>query len=185
MRHSRFFHPNRYCRISLPTTTCMNNVDSSDNMCELTLYVISGYQALLLCGLNKYLISEERKTDIFSQNKEGIFSIFGEDLSVVWVLLVTYPFCLFFTILSAIFLNWSTSNISMASRSDLLNSFPRNISENKLWEILRLINTIFPERYAIIIMWLVCYWVQDIGVCILLVSESEAMPSLERVLMLR
>lgn len=64
---------------------------------------ISGYQALLLCGLNKYLISEERKTDIFSQNKEGIFSIFGEDLSVVWVLVITYPFCLFFIILFAFF----------------------------------------------------------------------------------
>ncbi|KAK6132041.1 hypothetical protein DH2020_034222 [Rehmannia glutinosa] len=35
------------------------------------------YQALLSCGLNKYLLSEERKADIFSQNKEGIFSIFG------------------------------------------------------------------------------------------------------------
>ncbi|XP_057765862.1 uncharacterized protein At4g17910-like [Salvia miltiorrhiza] len=40
-------------------------------------FILIGYQALLLCGLNKYLLSEERKTDIFSQNKEGIFSIFG------------------------------------------------------------------------------------------------------------
>ncbi|KAL0380806.1 UNVERIFIED_CONTAM: hypothetical protein Sangu_0144900 [Sesamum angustifolium] len=46
------------------------------------LCVISGYQALLLSGLNKYLLSEERGTDIFSQNKEGISSIFGEDLSI-------------------------------------------------------------------------------------------------------
>ncbi|XP_047968125.1 uncharacterized protein At4g17910-like [Salvia hispanica] len=39
--------------------------------------ILIGYQALLLCGLNKYLLSDERKNDIFSQNKEGIFSIFG------------------------------------------------------------------------------------------------------------
>ncbi|KAG6410372.1 hypothetical protein SASPL_128430 [Salvia splendens] len=50
----------------------------------LGLLILIGYQALLLCGLNLYLLSEERKSDIFSQNKEGIFSIFGEDLSVVW-----------------------------------------------------------------------------------------------------
>ncbi|KAL0463534.1 UNVERIFIED_CONTAM: hypothetical protein Slati_0241000 [Sesamum latifolium] len=43
-------------------------------------FILIGYQALLLSGLNKYLLSEERGTDIFSQNKEGIFSIFGEDL---------------------------------------------------------------------------------------------------------
>ncbi|KAK6132062.1 hypothetical protein DH2020_034198 [Rehmannia glutinosa] len=40
-------------------------------------FILIGYQALLSCGLNKYLLSEERKADIFSQNKEGIFSIFG------------------------------------------------------------------------------------------------------------
>ncbi|KAL3631365.1 hypothetical protein CASFOL_024349 [Castilleja foliolosa] len=40
-------------------------------------FILIAYQALLSCGLNKYLLSEERKTDIFSQNKEGIFSIFG------------------------------------------------------------------------------------------------------------
>ncbi|KAL1531868.1 hypothetical protein AAHA92_31955 [Salvia divinorum] len=39
--------------------------------------ILIAYQALLLCGLNKYLLSDERKSDIFSQNKEGIFSIFG------------------------------------------------------------------------------------------------------------
>ncbi|EYU40819.1 hypothetical protein MIMGU_mgv1a0224402mg, partial [Erythranthe guttata] len=39
--------------------------------------ILIGYQALLLCGLNKFIMSEERKPDIFSQNKEGIFSIFG------------------------------------------------------------------------------------------------------------
>jgi len=30
-------------------------------------------------GLNLYLLSNERGMDIISQNKEGIFSIFGED----------------------------------------------------------------------------------------------------------
>ncbi|KAH9318119.1 hypothetical protein KI387_019888, partial [Taxus chinensis] len=35
------------------------------------------YQAFLLCGLNDYLLSNERGTDIFSLNKEGIFSLFG------------------------------------------------------------------------------------------------------------
>lgn len=30
-------------------------------------------------GLNLYLLSDERGTDIISQNKEGIYSIFGED----------------------------------------------------------------------------------------------------------
>ncbi|CAL9183933.1 unnamed protein product [Musa hybrid cultivar] len=41
------------------------------------LLVLIGYQACLLCGLNKYLISHERTADIISQNKEGLFSIFG------------------------------------------------------------------------------------------------------------
>ncbi|KAL8470802.1 hypothetical protein ACS0TY_033398 [Phlomoides rotata] len=40
-------------------------------------FILVGYQALLLSGLNAYLLSEERKDDIVSQNKEGIFSIFG------------------------------------------------------------------------------------------------------------
>ncbi|XP_047943544.1 uncharacterized protein At4g17910-like [Salvia hispanica] len=39
--------------------------------------ILIGYQALLLRGLNLYLLSKDRKSDIFSQNKEGIFSIFG------------------------------------------------------------------------------------------------------------
>jgi len=30
-------------------------------------------------GLNHYLLSNERGTDIISQNKEGIFSIFGKN----------------------------------------------------------------------------------------------------------
>ncbi|KAK4484200.1 hypothetical protein RD792_011422 [Penstemon davidsonii] len=42
-------------------------------------FILIGYQTLLLCGLNEYLLSENRGTDIISQNKEGIFSIFGKD----------------------------------------------------------------------------------------------------------
>ena len=53
--------------------------------------MISGYQALLLRGLNLYLLSKDRKSDIFGQNKEGIFRIFGEDLLVVWVFLIACP----------------------------------------------------------------------------------------------
>ncbi|XP_028092663.1 uncharacterized protein At4g17910-like isoform X1 [Camellia sinensis] len=39
--------------------------------------ILVGYQAGLMYGLNVYLLSNERGTDIISQNKEGIFSIFG------------------------------------------------------------------------------------------------------------
>ncbi|XP_057416394.1 uncharacterized protein At4g17910 isoform X2 [Lotus japonicus] len=39
--------------------------------------VLVGYQFWLMHGLNHYLLSNERGTDIISQNKEGIFSIFG------------------------------------------------------------------------------------------------------------
>ncbi|KAJ9555114.1 hypothetical protein OSB04_009728 [Centaurea solstitialis] len=39
--------------------------------------VLIGYQVCLMNGLNVYLLSAERGTDIISQNKEGIYSIFG------------------------------------------------------------------------------------------------------------
>ncbi|KAG2676640.1 hypothetical protein I3760_12G062800 [Carya illinoinensis] len=39
--------------------------------------VLVGYQICLIYGLNLYLLSSERGTNIISQNKEGIFSIFG------------------------------------------------------------------------------------------------------------
>ncbi|KAK7360838.1 hypothetical protein VNO77_02853 [Canavalia gladiata] len=39
--------------------------------------VLVGYQFCLVHGLNHYLLSNERGKDIISQNKEGIFSIFG------------------------------------------------------------------------------------------------------------
>ncbi|XP_074339008.1 uncharacterized protein At4g17910-like isoform X2 [Apium graveolens] len=39
--------------------------------------ILIGYQICLVKGLNIYLLSEERGTDIISRNKEGIYSIFG------------------------------------------------------------------------------------------------------------
>ncbi|XP_054824549.1 uncharacterized protein At4g17910 isoform X2 [Prosopis cineraria] len=39
--------------------------------------VLVVYQLCLLLGLNNYLLSNERGTDIISQNKEGLFSLFG------------------------------------------------------------------------------------------------------------
>ncbi|KAK7317764.1 hypothetical protein RJT34_02258 [Clitoria ternatea] len=41
------------------------------------LLVLVGYQFCLVRGLNQYLLSNERGLGILSQNKEGIFSIFG------------------------------------------------------------------------------------------------------------
>ncbi|GJS53531.1 GWT1-like protein [Tanacetum coccineum] len=42
--------------------------------------VLLGYQVCLMSGLNSYLLSAERGSDIISQNKEGIYSIFGEEI---------------------------------------------------------------------------------------------------------
>ena len=39
--------------------------------------ILVGYQFCLMHGLNHYLLSNERGFDIISQNKEGLFSIFG------------------------------------------------------------------------------------------------------------
>ncbi|KAL6650030.1 hypothetical protein ACP70R_014254 [Stipagrostis hirtigluma subsp. patula] len=41
------------------------------------LLILAGYQIWLSFGLNEYLVSDERNADIFSQNKEGIYSILG------------------------------------------------------------------------------------------------------------
>uniref|UniRef100_A0ACD5VNS0 Uncharacterized protein n=1 Tax=Avena sativa TaxID=4498 RepID=A0ACD5VNS0_AVESA len=41
------------------------------------MLVLAGYQVWLNVGLNEYLISNERSADIISQNKEGVYSIFG------------------------------------------------------------------------------------------------------------
>ncbi|XAR70642.1 hypothetical protein NMG60_11027559 [Bertholletia excelsa] len=43
----------------------------------LGFLILVGYQVFLIHGLNGYLLSNERGTDIISQNKEGIFSLFG------------------------------------------------------------------------------------------------------------
>ncbi|KAG5524178.1 hypothetical protein RHGRI_030993 [Rhododendron griersonianum] len=56
--------------------------------------LVVGYQVCLINGLNVYLLSNERGTDIISQNKEGIFSIFGEECSNYWDI--------FFTLLTVI-----------------------------------------------------------------------------------
>ncbi|XP_062027128.1 uncharacterized protein At4g17910 isoform X3 [Rosa rugosa] len=39
--------------------------------------ILVGYEGWLMQGLNMYLLSNERGSDIISQNKEGFFSIFG------------------------------------------------------------------------------------------------------------
>ncbi|XP_062073592.1 uncharacterized protein At4g17910 [Humulus lupulus] len=39
--------------------------------------ILVGYQSCLMQGLNLYLLSNEREADLISQNKEGLFSIFG------------------------------------------------------------------------------------------------------------
>ncbi|CAA6664057.1 unnamed protein product [Spirodela intermedia] len=43
----------------------------------LGLSILVAYQILLMSGLNIYLLSDERASDIISLNKEGIFSVFG------------------------------------------------------------------------------------------------------------
>ncbi|KAI3522641.1 hypothetical protein L1887_00584 [Cichorium endivia] len=53
-------------------------INISPNYCGLVgSLVLIGYQVCLNSGLNTYLLSEKRGTDIISQNKEGIYSIFG------------------------------------------------------------------------------------------------------------
>ncbi|CAL5367274.1 unnamed protein product [Camellia sinensis] len=51
--------------------------------------ILVGYQAGLMYGLNVYLLSNERGTDIISQNKEGIFSIFVDTDVVHYVIVFT------------------------------------------------------------------------------------------------
>uniref|UniRef100_A0A2P2KQ36 GPI-anchored wall transfer protein 1 n=1 Tax=Rhizophora mucronata TaxID=61149 RepID=A0A2P2KQ36_RHIMU len=45
----------------------------------LGLAILTGYQYWLSHGLNAYLLSDKRGTDILSKNKEGLFSILGKD----------------------------------------------------------------------------------------------------------
>lgn len=55
--------------------------------------ILLGYQYCLVHGLNIYLLSSEREMDIISENKEGIFSIFGYwGLYLVGVQLGNYIF---------------------------------------------------------------------------------------------
>ncbi|GMH28807.1 hypothetical protein Nepgr_030650 [Nepenthes gracilis] len=60
--------------VSLLTST----INVSPEYCGiLGLLILTGYQICLMQGLNVYLVSNKRETDIISLNKEGIFSIFG------------------------------------------------------------------------------------------------------------
>ncbi|XP_076957869.1 uncharacterized protein At4g17910-like [Bidens hawaiensis] len=53
-------------------------INISPKYCALVgSLVLIGYQVCLMNGLNSYLLSAERGMDIISQNKEGIYSIFG------------------------------------------------------------------------------------------------------------
>ncbi|TYH01217.1 hypothetical protein ES288_A09G040000v1 [Gossypium darwinii] len=45
--------------------------------------ILVGYQSWLTNRLNVYLLSNERGTDVISRNKEGIFSLFGQLLSLL------------------------------------------------------------------------------------------------------
>nr|XP_009631544.1 uncharacterized protein At4g17910-like [Nicotiana tomentosiformis] len=72
--------------------TSMVNLSPS-NCGILGWFILLGYEVFLLLGLNEYLLSSERGPDIISQNKEGIFSIFGYwGLYLVCVQLGSYLF---------------------------------------------------------------------------------------------
>lgn len=59
-------------------TILTSTVNVSPNYCGiLGLLILLGYQVCLLLGLNEYLLSDKRGANLISQNKEGIFSIFG------------------------------------------------------------------------------------------------------------
>lgn len=59
-------------------TILTSSVNVSPNYCGiLGLLILLGYQVCLLLGLNEYLLSDKRGANLISQNKEGIFSIFG------------------------------------------------------------------------------------------------------------
>lgn len=51
---------------------------------SLCSFYASVYQVALLCGLNDYLLSDQRGTNIVSLNKEGIFSLFGIVISIFY-----------------------------------------------------------------------------------------------------
>ncbi|GAV89694.1 GWT1 domain-containing protein [Cephalotus follicularis] len=56
--------------------TCIFNVPPQYSGIVGSIILI-GYQSWLIHGLNVYLLSNERDTDIISKNKEGFFSVFG------------------------------------------------------------------------------------------------------------
>jgi len=77
-------------------------------------FCFQGYQFCLVQGLNNYLLSDERGMDILSQNKEGIFSIFGENWTLhCSILILGLSFCgqILLVVLFVIYKNWSSNII--------------------------------------------------------------------------
>ncbi|PQM35040.1 uncharacterized protein Pyn_24961 [Prunus yedoensis var. nudiflora] len=70
--HWNFF----FTLAAISILTCIINVPAQYSGILGSLILV-GYQVCLTHGLNLYLLSNERGTDIISQNKEGVFSIFG------------------------------------------------------------------------------------------------------------
>ncbi|XP_075083042.1 uncharacterized protein At4g17910 isoform X2 [Nicotiana tabacum] len=86
--HWNFF----FTLAAVAVLTSMINLSPS-NCGILGWFILLGYEVFLLLGLNEYLLSSERGPDIISQNKEGIFSIFGYwGLYLVCVQLGSYLF---------------------------------------------------------------------------------------------
>ncbi|XP_068641894.1 uncharacterized protein At4g17910 [Aristolochia californica] len=96
--------------------------------------ILIGYQMFLMCGLNNYLLSDERTNNIVSQNKEGFFSIFGywgmylvgvqlgnrllfghtkskQIRSIVWIRMSIWIFCILFWLMT-IFLDKYVERVS-------------------------------------------------------------------------
>ncbi|XP_052875427.1 uncharacterized protein At4g17910-like isoform X4 [Gossypium arboreum] len=67
--------------------------------------ILVGYQSWLTNGLNVYLLSNERGTDVISRNKEGIFSLFGKDNLGLY--LMSHPIGVCFIIVFLFFCTYS------------------------------------------------------------------------------
>ncbi|XP_075083044.1 uncharacterized protein At4g17910 isoform X4 [Nicotiana tabacum] len=102
---SRFVYCGKCFGFTASTWNCKNEFEKcnffnlstySSGLCSNLFHIncgLSGYEVFLLLGLNEYLLSSERGPDIISQNKEGIFSIFGYwGLYLVCVQLGSYLF---------------------------------------------------------------------------------------------
>ncbi|XP_070038450.1 uncharacterized protein At4g17910-like isoform X3 [Nicotiana tomentosiformis] len=102
---SRFVYCGKCIGFTAGTWNCKNEFEKcnffnlstySSGLCSNLFHIncgLSGYEVFLLLGLNEYLLSSERGPDIISQNKEGIFSIFGYwGLYLVCVQLGSYLF---------------------------------------------------------------------------------------------